>query len=597
MKSVLYFLFFSLFCFTAFGQADNKGSGRALDLNGANQHVNLGNIYDNLTLPVTVSAWVYLDGSQASSNPIFTSQDGQDLYNGFWFFVSTTNILMEIGDGTGGNNPAFRRGKVSNYAVTLNQWNHICGVMRSPTDIDLYVNGINVGGTSSGGSSNLPMNSNFPADVAKIGYHFSNGIEYPFKGRLDDVRVYNVALTQAQVRATMCKKLAGTENGLIGYWDFNETSGTTVIDKSPNGFNGVLVNSPQRIYSGAPIGDESVFLYPGNWSSATLTMNEGSEEVVVSGVSASNAGAHIYAVRNTPSQTAGLDLSTTSQPYFGVFIADLTGGRNFDVTYDDACQLKYRNDNSIDFWGNGSLENIINRKEFIKQGNTGAITANLGPDQQFCPFTQQTLIPVTGNTTGYTFLWQDGSTSPTFTAQTFGTYWVNIQKGCAFDRDTVTFTQGVSNLTIDLGEDQVACPLKPTLIQPLDDPSGYSFVWSNGSKQSTLLINDYGKYWVTVSSLCGTASDTIRFIKPEFPEPFIPNVITPNEDNLNEYFVVGDDLKGASIEIFNRWGRKVFSDNSYKNNWNAKDMPTGIYYYVINKECAENYKGWISVVR
>lgn len=596
MKLAYYPLLLSiLFSLSVSAQTDNVGSGRAIEFDGNNDYIDLGNIYDNLSLPITVSAWVNIDPSKSSSNPIFTSQDNAEIYNGFWFFVSTSNILMEIGDGTGSNNPAFRRGKVVNINIPSGQWHHICGVMRSPTDIDIYVNGINVGGEDSG-DSNLPMNSNFPNDVAQIGHHLSNGIHYWFGGMLDDVRVYNTALTQTQVRETMCKKLAGNETGLIGYWDFNETSGNFITDKSSNGFHGELKNSPLRKFSGAPIGDESVFLYPGNWSSAELVMNENSNQVTVSDVSANAAGAHIYTIRSMPSQLTGIDVNSATPPYFGVFIADRLSGRTFDMEYSQACELVFRKDNSESTWTSGVLENIINRIEFIKSGGAEDININLGPDEELCPFTTHVLKPV-NNPAGYTFLWQDGSTGPTFSASTYGTYWVNVKKGCSFDRDTITFTRLASEFSIDLGEDQVVCPLEPSVLQPLNNPAGHSFVWNNNSNQSTLLVTDYGKYWVTVENECGVASDTIRFNRPEYTEIKIPNVITPNNDNFNEFFEIENALLGSTIEVFNRWGKKVYRADNYQNRWNADGLPAGIYFYFIRHDCIEEKKGWLSVIR
>lgn len=597
MKWLPITLLFILTWFSSIGQNDNVGSGRALRLDGINDYVDLGNIYDNVNLPITVSAWVYLDQSVPSaSNPIFTSQDNSETYNGFWFLVSRSNILIEIGDGTGTNNPAFRQGKIVNISIPLGHWIHITGVMRSPTDADIYVNGINVGGGLSGASS-LPMDSNFPDDVAQIGHFLSNGVNYWFNGMLDDVRVYNIALTQAQVRQTMCKKLTGNENGLIGYWNFNETSGNTVTDKSSMGFNGTLKNGSARIYSGAPLGDESVFLYPANWSTADLKMNEGTDEVIVSGVSANTAGAHIYTVHNMPSQTAGIDTDLAAPPYFGVFIADKINGHTFDLEYSMSCELVFRNDNSESTWTAGTTENILNRREFIKQGEPEEnILINLGSDKELCPFISQVLKPV-DNPSGYTFVWQDGSTGPTFTASSYGTYWVNVSKGCSFDNDTINFIQRQDEFSIDLGEDQVACPLTPVLLQPLSNPIGHTFTWSNGSMQSTLLVEEYGKYWVSIENECGTASDTIQFSQPEFDKIIIPNIITPNNDSFNEFFDIGEDLTGSAIQIFNRWGKKVYYSDNYQNTWNAENLPTGIYYYLIHRDCIKDKKGWLSVTR
>lgn len=597
MRHLLPILFFTTI--SSYAQTDNVGSGRALSFNGVNQYVDLGNIYDNINLPITVSAWIKLDGSSGAF-PILTTQDNTDLYNGFWFFVSSSNLMFEIGDGLGSNNPAFRRGKIASVDIQAGLWYHVCAVMRSTMDTDLYVNGINVGGEISG-ESNSPMSSNYPADVAKIGYHLSNGVNYWFKGMIDDLRLYNVALTQNQIRTTMCKKVSGSETGLIGNWNFNETSGNTVIDKSPNGFNGTLINSPTRIYSGAPIGDESVFLYPASWSGAQVTMTESGESVTVSNVSSGSHGVQLYTVRNTPSQSGGLNTAVSIPPYFGVFVAGITTNQNFDVNYSTGTCIKAREDNSIATWFDQTLTGLTKRIEFIRNPSSSTFTVDLGPDETLCPMTGKFLQPF-ANPSGYSFLWQDGSTESSFTPTTYGTYWVAVTKGCQADIDSVTFTQAQYELNIDLGEDVSACPMPEITLSPLPNATGYTFKWQDGSTGPNHVISGYGKYWVSIHDECSAGSDTILIKRKSFEDLFIPNIITPNGDDYNEKFVLGnresgEQLLGATLEVFNRWGKKVYSNKNYDNKWSADGLPTGIYYFLIRSECIPDKKGWLTVKR
>ncbi|HEY3430558.1 MAG TPA: LamG domain-containing protein, partial [Cyclobacteriaceae bacterium] len=264
------------------------GSGRAIYFDGINDYVDFGDRYHDLNMPFTVSAWLYRDPTATGSAPIFVTNDNFDAsgnrYRGFWFYITDFNLFCEFGDGFGGNNPAFRRGKVANIPNVEGKWVHVCVVMMSPFDIDLYLNGVNLGGSTTG-ESMQPMALSSPGDHAKSGYQISNdGLEYKMKGMIDEIRLWNRALTQSEVRSTMCKKLSGNESGLVGYWNFDETSGTTAIDKSSNGFNGELMNSPTRVYSGAPIGDESTFLYTASWAGTVLTETEHGETVEVSNV-------------------------------------------------------------------------------------------------------------------------------------------------------------------------------------------------------------------------------------------------------------------------------------------------------------------------
>lgn len=81
----------------------------------------------------------------------------------------------------------------------------------------------------------------------------------------------------------------------------------------------------------------------------------------------------------------------------------------------------------------------------------------------------------------------------------------------------------------------------------------------------------------------------------------MPRGISPNGDGLNDTF----DLTAFNVEhlgIFNRYGREVYNQKNYTNQWhgqsnNGKDLPTGTYYYVIERTSGESKTGWIYISR
>ncbi len=90
--------------------------------------------------------------------------------------------------------------------------------------------------------------------------------------------------------------------------------------------------------------------------------------------------------------------------------------------------------------------------------------------------------------------------------------------------------------------------------------------------------------WVTSSSGCrDSISDTV--VVNELI--FIPNVFTPNGDGINDVFhVTAPDAKIYNIEIFNRWGQRVFKSNAANIDWNGRSeggvmCSDGTYYYEI----------------
>ncbi|MFN7348168.1 MAG: beta strand repeat-containing protein, partial [Dolichospermum sp.] len=74
----------------------------------------------------------------------------------------------------------------------------------------------------------------------------------PFAGQIDDVRIWNVARTQTEIQANYNQQLVGNETGLAGYWNFNEPSGSTALDKTINGNNGNIIGATHVNQTGTP---------------------------------------------------------------------------------------------------------------------------------------------------------------------------------------------------------------------------------------------------------------------------------------------------------------------------------------------------------
>jgi gliding motility-associated-like protein len=86
----------------------------------------------------------------------------------------------------------------------------------------------------------------------------------------------------------------------------------------------------------------------------------------------------------------------------------------------------------------------------------------------------------------------------------------------------------------------------------------------------------------------------------ENPIDLIPNVITPNGDAENEFFVIPKLYLYPEnyLNVVDRWGVTVYERRNYENNWNANSLPEGVYYYSLR--LARNnsvMKGWVQVVR
>ncbi|SFH11335.1 conserved repeat domain-containing protein/gliding motility-associated C-terminal domain-containing protein, partial [Algoriphagus hitonicola] len=84
---------------------------------------------------------------------------------------------------------------------------------------------------------------------------------------------------------------------------------------------------------------------------------------------------------------------------------------------------------------------------------------------------------------------------------------------------------------------------------------------------------------------------------------FIPNVITPNGDGINDIWRIKGINKFVKrrIVIFNRWGDHLYEKDNYQNDWSANGIVSGTYYYIVWTEDrsgrTHEYKGWIQVIR
>ncbi len=83
-------------------------------------------------------------------------------------------------------------------------------------------------------------------------------------------------------------------------------------------------------------------------------------------------------------------------------------------------------------------------------------------------------------------------------------------------------------------------------------------------------------------------------------DPFlIPNIITPNGDQLNDAFRVLGIKEGFwQLHLYNRWGQQVFESTQYEMDWSATNLGEGVYFYHLeNPPGDRKYNGYINVVK
>ena len=101
----------------------------------------------------------------------------------------------------------------------------------------------------------LPWQGVAGAPTSTQPLQFGRYFNYPtaLNGQLDDVSLWNRALTQSEIYDLMAVSPTGTEAALEGLWRFDEGSETTTADSTGHSHQGTLLNGPIWVNSTAPI--------------------------------------------------------------------------------------------------------------------------------------------------------------------------------------------------------------------------------------------------------------------------------------------------------------------------------------------------------
>ena len=221
--------------------SQTSGPGTAVSLNGTtNAWLKVPNgmwFSGNFT----VEAWVDVNSYNSWSRLIDFS-DGPN----------TNNVYVALSDSTTGdpamgvftNNDSLPT-LVATNALPTNQWVHLAATGNG-TNGTIYLNGVPIGAGTLNIAPNIVRTNNYIGRSAYSGDSYANSI-------FDELRIWNVARTRVQIQTSMNHPLVGNEPGLIGYWRFDEGSGTNAFDSTGNGNTATLNSGVTWTNSSAPL--------------------------------------------------------------------------------------------------------------------------------------------------------------------------------------------------------------------------------------------------------------------------------------------------------------------------------------------------------
>lgn len=215
--------FASFFMIFQFGFSQQ---GSALDFDGVNDYVNCGSI---LPTSYTKEAWIYVK-SLSTQNNIISGGDSDGLH-AFWI----PNNSGKLSAGHNGDWFAVE----DSVPLSTNTWYHVAVTYDAATSIiKLYKNGALV-------DTNNEVDPVEGGTLVRLGA-FNNAAN-SFTGTMDEVRIWNRALSSSEIASHMNCELSGPAIGLITYYKFNQgianannASVTTLQDSSGNNHNGTL---------------------------------------------------------------------------------------------------------------------------------------------------------------------------------------------------------------------------------------------------------------------------------------------------------------------------------------------------------------------
>ena len=176
---------------------------------------------------LTIEMWIATTTKGGSPN----------FYNGAaLFFADVPYSKNDFGATIVGDSFAFGTGypdvtALSETPVNTGRWVHVAGTRKRSTGIvRVIVNGRAESTLVTGNTRALNE-----ADLPWMGGHLEDmTVAHAFTGIIDEVRLWNIARSSAEISATMNSELKGDEPGLVGYWRFDDGNGFVAADSSPS---------------------------------------------------------------------------------------------------------------------------------------------------------------------------------------------------------------------------------------------------------------------------------------------------------------------------------------------------------------------------
>ena len=210
-----------------------------LEFNSATQdYVQMSNASSVIAnkIAFSMSAWVYPQANPSAHSGIMGFRNNTDADFYLLQLQNSNNVEARF---RGSNGMGYDI--VATNLLDFNQWQHLAFTYDG-SYIRLYKDGALV---DSSAATGIIGQNTLPLQLGKLDWGTTG---FYMTGRLDEIRLWDVALSQTEINSWMCTPIDLTHpnyNNLMGYWRLNDGQGTIAVDQTANGNNGTLMGGTQ----------------------------------------------------------------------------------------------------------------------------------------------------------------------------------------------------------------------------------------------------------------------------------------------------------------------------------------------------------------